>query len=306
MSETLWPDDIPYPVMEDAAGILDLAGAGQGRFRAAGGAGNHLGTVFGGRLLAQALLAAGRTVADMPATSLHAAFLAPGRIDQPIDYDVVVLRDSRRFANRQVLARQDGILLFTAMAAFHAPEEGYAHQQAIMPDVPPPEAVMPLQLYMAENEARVDGAAMRNFGGATPIELRPVAPESFFFRRSAEPRTFWFRMASAAPVDDAAGQQCLLAFASDYWLAGVAAIPHAFPTNGRALMISSMDHAIWFHGPARCEEWLLHHTVSPAAGDGLGLGLGQIFRRDGRLVATTAQECLLRRLNEGRAGGASE
>ena len=285
------------PTHEAARDILRLEKDGVGSFRARGGTKNHIGTIFGGRLIAQALCAAGDSVADMPLTSLHAYFLAAGQIDKPIDYRVTRLRDSRRFANRQIIAEQDGQTIFTAMAQFHAPEDGFVHQHSNMPDVPSPEAVMPLQFYVRENEGRIDMSAIRNFSGATPIELRPIDPDSYFLTRTDRPRTFWFRLPSASEIDDPRTHQYLLAYASDYWLGGAAAIPHVFPTNGRELLISSLDHALWFHRPVRCDRWLLHHTSSPSASDGVALTKGEIFDREGRLVASSAQECLLRRLS---------
>jgi acyl-CoA thioesterase-2 len=232
----------------------------------------------------------------MPLTSLHAYFLAPGQVDRPVRFQVTSLRDSRRFANRQVAVWQGDTQVFTLMAQFHAPEDGFAHQHVAMPDVPPPEAVMPLQQYVQQNAAAIDLSAVSNFQGATPIELRPIAADSYFMERSSAPRNFWFRLSSAGAIVDPRLHQCLLAYCSDYWLGGVAAIPHVFPTNGKELLISSMDHAMWFHRSVRCDQWLLHHTISPSATDGLALTRGMIFDRAGRLVASTAQECLLRRL----------
>lgn len=290
--------DVEMPTHHRAADILALRGNGPDRFSADPGATNHLGTVFGGRLIAQALAAAVRTVEALPVSSLHAYFLAPGLTSLPLDYRVLRLRDSRRFANRQVTAFQDGQAIFTLMCEFHAAEQGFSRQSAVMPPVPPPEQVAPVQHFVRDREAELDVAAIRNFASALPVELRPVAPEAYFMQRKEQPeRAFWLRQPSAAEIDDPRLHQCLLAFASDYWLAGVAAVPHVFPTNSRELLISSLDHAIWFHRPLRCDDWLLHHTVSPSASDGLGLSLGQLFDRQGRLVASTAQECLLRRLD---------
>jgi acyl-CoA thioesterase-2 len=285
-------------VHESGASILNLApGSGRDIFVADSGKGNHLGTVFGGRLVAQSLCAAVRTVEDMPLTSLHACFMAPGQTGVPLEYRVARLRDSRRFANRQVTAHQDGRLVFMLLCQFHAPEGGFAHQAAPMPSVPPPELVAPVQHYVRENEAKLDPAAAYNFRGKLPIEIRPVEPDSYFKARPPEPgRAFWFRLPGAGALTDPRLHQCLLAFASDYWLAGVSATPHEFPTNSRALLISSLDHALWFHGPLDPDAWFLHHTNSPSAGDGLGFATGRIFDRTGRLVASTAQECLLRRL----------
>lgn len=288
-------DDVP--TQEAASDMLMLTPAGADRFVGEGGASNHHGTVYGGRLAAQSLLAAMETVEALPASSLHAYFLAPGRSGPPIEYRVVRLRDSRRFANRQVTALQGGTPIFTLICEFHAVEEGFHHQAVGMPDVPPPEEVAPIQHFVREREAELDLAAIRNFTDLLPIEMRPIAPEEYFLQRPERPaRAFWFRQPSAAAIADPRLQQCLLAFGSDYWLAGVAAVPHFFPTNSDRFLITSLDHAVWFHRPARCDEWLLHYTFSPTAGDGLGLALGQIFDREGRLVASTAQESLLRRL----------
>ena len=282
---------------EPISDVLDVTQSGPDRFTGSAGARNHIGSVFGGRLLAQALLSAMRTVEALPASSFHAYFLAPGRTDVPLDYQVTRLRDSRRFANRQVTVRQNGQMIFTMMAEFHAVEEGFVHQNASMPVVPPPEEVASIQHFVRERAAELEQAVTHNFAAALVIEMRPIAPETYFLARPAEAaRSFWFRQSGAAAVEDSRLQQCLLAFASDYWLGGASAIPHFLPTNSGEFLITSMDHSMWFHRPARCEEWMLHQTASPSASDGLGLSRGQIFDRDGRLIASTAQECLLRRL----------
>lgn len=222
---------------------------------------NHLGTVFGGRLVAQALAAATRTVANMPATSLHAYFLAPARTSLPFDIRVDRLRDSRRFANRQVTIHQEGVRVFVLACQFHAPEQGFEHQAAAMPEVPPPEDVPTLQQFVRAHREELDISAIHNFSGELPVEMRPLNPESYFFGRPERPeRDFWFRLPSAAAVTDPRLQHCLLAYASDYWLAGVAASTHAFPTNGERLLISSLDHALWLHRPVRCQECLMRGT----------------------------------------------
>ena len=280
---------------ETARTILAVDRVAGDLFRAGSGPENHMGSVFGGRLLGQALRAAIETVSEMPVTSLHAYFLAAGRVGEPIHYRVVRLRDSRRFANRQVTATQGDRTIFTLMCQFHTPEPGFSHTFAQMPDVPPPEEVEPIQAFVQAERARLDEAVVRNFAGRLPIEIRPFAPEAYLLARPARAeRSFWFRHTGAETLDDPRLQQCMLAFASDYWLTGVSAIPHLVPTNGDHLLMSSLDHAVWFHGPVRCDEWLLHATRSPAAGDGLTLSHGEIFDRSGRLVASTSQEALLR------------
>jgi acyl-CoA thioesterase II len=284
------------PFERQAAGeILALDALGPARFVGGTGPKNHQGTVYGGHLLGQALRAASATVETMPVSSLHAYFLAAGEVGAPIEYRVDRLRDSRRFANRQVAAWQGDRRIFTLMCEFHMPEHGHSHSFAQMPPVPDPEGVAPIQDFVREHAAELDEAIVRNFAGALPIEMRPIAPADYLLRRSPVPqRDFWFRMSSAAGISEPVAHQCLLAFASDYWLVGVSAIRHVVPTNGAHLHMSSLDHAMWFHAPVRCDEWLLHHTHSPFAGDGLSLSLGRIFDSSGRLVASTAQEALIR------------
>lgn len=280
---------------QSAEDILALDPLGLDRFVAGTGPKNHQGTVYGGHLLGQALRAASATVETMPVSSLHAYFLAAGKVGTPIEYRVDRLRDSRRFANRQVHAWQGDRRIFTLMCEFHTPEHGRSHSFAPMPSVPDPDSIAPVQDFVRDHVADLDAAVVRNFSGALPIEIRPVAPADYLLRRPAVPqRDFWFRMSSSIGIGDPIAHQCLLAFASDYWLVGVSAIPHVVPTNGAHLHMSSLDHAMWFHGPVRCDEWLLHHTHSPFAGDGLSLSLGRIFDSNGRLVASTGQEALIR------------
>lgn len=291
------PNDAEGAARASGREILTLEAIGEDRFTGSVGDLNHSGSVYGGRVVAQALMSAIRTVEAMPPTSLHSYFLAPTRALEPIEYHVSRLRDSRRFANRQVTAMQGGKAVSTLLCQFHAPEEGFIHQAVQMPDVPPPEALPPLQRFVQEHRERLDAATIRNFSGALPIEMRVVEPERFFLdRRRSAVRDFWLRAPDAAGLDDPRAHACLLAYAGDYWLAGVAAAPHTLPTSSDELLISSLDHAMWFHGPVRSGQWFLHHTRSPVAGDGLGMTHGEIFDRDGRLVASTAQECLLRSL----------
>lgn len=296
--------DEAMPTLSTADAILSLTATLPDRFAGHSGEANHAGSAFGGQMIAQSLVAAIRTVDVLPLSSLHAYFLAPAQASDPLELRVERLRDSRRFANRQVCVFQRATRVLTLACQFHAPEEGFEHQAASMPDVPPPEAVTDLQSFVQANAGRLDVAAIRNFSGALPVELRPIDPGAYFLDRPEQPRRdFWFRLPSAAGIDGPRLQQCLLAYASDYWLAGVAAVPHAFPTNGQELLLSSLDHAVWFHRPVRCDGWLLHHTVSPTAQDGLGLAQGLIFDRSGALVATTMQETLVRRLHPRTDGG---
>jgi len=304
MSPNHVAEDLPL-TRDTAQDILDVTIVGPDDFRFNSGSGNHLGNVHGGRLIGQSLYAAMLTVERMPATSVQGNFLAAGRIGRPIEYHVERLRDSRRFANRQVIARQDGQAIFVALCEFHDPEPGFTHQDAVMPDVPAPESLVPLQHFVRDNAAQIAEAAISNFSGPLPIEMRVIEPERYLIRRARKPRRlFWFRLPSAAAISDPRLHQCLIAFSSDYWLAGVAAVPHGLPTNNPELIISSLNHAIWFHRPGRCDEWLLHHTTGPTAGDGIGHSQGHIYDRTGRLLASTAQSGLLR-VTAGKAAGAA-
>lgn len=253
--------------------------------------------IFGGKLLGEALLAAVESCTDMPVSSFHAYFLLRGNRDLPVEYRVEVLRDSRRFANRMVSAVQGDAKLMTLMCEFHVPEDGFAHQLLVMPDVPAPETLPPLQTFVQDHADRLDPAIVHNFKSDLPVDMRVVDPEAFMTERGPARRGFWFRIPAAMDGKDGRYAQCLLAYASDYWLAGVGAIPHMVPTNSADLLLTSLDHAMWFHRAVPLDDWLFYDTDSPSAGDGLALGMGRIYARDGTLIASTAQEALMRRLN---------
>lgn len=278
--------------------ILGLEQGDGGHFKSTNADRNYSGSLYGGQLICQALVAACKTVESWPVSSMHCYFLAPTSIEQAIDYHVETLRDGRSFAQRQVVAKQSGKVVFHLICSFHKGEEGFEHQQGVMPDVPAPENVQPLNEFVSENRSRLPDAAVRNFSERSlHVEIRPVDPGSYFFqRRETTERNFWLRLRDAQSIDDVRMQQCLLAYCSDYWLAGCGAIPHTVPTNSDELRISSLDHAMWFHRPGRCEDWLLYQTSSLSAQDGRSIANGNIFDRQGRLLATTAQDALLRRL----------
>lgn len=280
-----------------AAQLLDLTEIGPLRFRNRHNHINHSNGLFGGQVMAQALAAATRTVADRPAHSLHGYFIRGGSIDLPVDYAVEAVRDGRRFATRAVVASQAGRIIFQMHCSFHDPEPGFEHRPDMPSDIPDPETLMSLRAFVAANADRLAPAAVRNYGAPFPFELRPIDPEAILVHGLDAPRRdFWTRMPSAAGIDDARLQQCLLTSLSDYWLAGVAAGQHILATTSQSFLITSLDHAIWFHRPVRADEWLLYRTDSPAAQQGRGLARGSLFDRQGRLVASTAQEALMRLL----------
>ena len=280
----------PTHTMAQLVTQLQLEPRGVDQFQ---GASEDIGTgrVFGGQVLGQALVAACRT-ATSPIHSLHAYFLLPGDHHQPIDYLVERVRDGRSFATRRVVAQQKGRTIFTMMASFHAPEAGsFSHQHA-MPPAPPPEG-LPNETALRQAQAHQLPAGWRG-ERLPPIEYRAVNPVDLLHPapRPADIQ-LWLR-ACAAVSDDPVMHRALLAYASDHGLLRAALLPHGLSFMQPALRGASLDHAMWFHRPARVEEWLLFACESPSAQAGRGLSRALIYAADGTLVASTAQEALLR------------
>ncbi len=254
------------------------------------------GTVFGGQVLGQALSAATQTVpGDRVVHSLHAYFLRPGDVSRPIIYDVDRIRDGSSFTTRRVVAIQNGEAIFNLAASFQKEEVGFEHQDE-MPAAPDPES-------LPTEEER-----MKRIAHLIPSKLRERTPKErpFDLRRTDEPedpvspsaapprRMVWFR--SAAPLtDDLALHRCLLAYVSDFAFVTTALLPHGVGWLTPGMQVASLDHVMWFHQPFRVDQWLLHVIDSPAMHGARGLVRGRIFSRDGRLVASTSQEGLLRR-----------
>jgi acyl-CoA thioesterase-2 len=245
--------------------------------------------VFGGQVAAQALVAATRTV-DEPGRevhSLHAYFLRPGDPRIPILYEVDRIRDGRSFTTRRVTAIQHGKAIFNLSASFHTAEEGFVHGTGI-PDVPDPETLPSTRALL---EAEGIDLGMTFIG--SQIELRWVTPLPTERNRPLPPRQLvWFR-ANGVFGDDPVLHRCLLTYASDLTLLDTTLLPHGVGWQHDVEM-ASLDHAIWFHGDFRADEWLLYEQDTPAATQGRGLARGLVFRRDGALVATVIQEGLLR------------
>lgn len=251
------------------------------------------GRVFGGQVIGQGLQAAQRSVEEKIAHSLHAYFMRPGNEDYPITYRVVRDFDGGSFATRRVIAMQRGVPILSMTASFQRMEEGLHHQDA-MPDVPPPEE---LKSEQELRRARIDEIpeAMRPFFlRRRPIEIRPVAARDWLDPKEAPPLSHsWFRAIAPLP-DDPALHRAVLSFASDMSLLGTSSLPHAVSWFTPNFQSASLDHAVWLHEPFRADEWLLYATDSPWAGHARGFNRGRIFTRDGRLVASTAQEGLMR------------
>jgi acyl-CoA thioesterase II len=244
--------------------------------------------VYGGQVLGQALQAAYATVdADRVVHSLHAYFLRRGDYDAPIVYFVDRSRDGHSFTSRRVTAIQHGEQIFNCSASFQRAEPGFEHQLA-MPRVPPPESLDP-----AASASFLDSLAprVRKFAYERPIEFRrvpaPALPDD------APRQCLWIRMCDRLPDDDRL-HRCLLAYASDFHLLGTALIRHEANLAAGTLVIASIDHAMWFHHPPRMDEWLLYAADSPSAAGARGFARGSLFTRAGVLVASTAQEGLVR------------
>ncbi|QMW22420.1 acyl-CoA thioesterase [Sandaracinobacteroides saxicola] len=252
--------------------------------------------LFGGQVLAQALTAATHTVEDRGVHSLHGYFLRAGKADSPVIYQVDRTRDGGRFSTRRVTAVQQGQPIFHMECGFHAAEEGFDHATPIAPGIPGPEMLDDLPTLATKWADRLPDWLIRRWSAPErPIEVKPVDPTQFLQKPEAAPRrTLWIRLPSAATANDGPDQACLLAYLSDYWLAGTAAMPHTLPMPSPSLFMASLDHAMWFHRPARADDWLLFDCDSPSAQSGRGLARGSIHDRHGRLIASTAQEALLR------------
>jgi acyl-CoA thioesterase-2 len=251
------------------------------------------GRLFGGQVAAQSLAAAGQTVDGVPAHSLHGYFLRPGDPAVPVVYSVDRIRDGRSFTTRRVVAQQHGKAIFNMAVSFHVAEDGYNHQQA-MPATPPPTSV-PSRTDWAQKLADQIPAQFREWAGRRgPIETRHVNPPTFISREPCEgPMQVWLKAVAPLP-DDPFIHQCVLAYASDLSLLDAIVQPHGRVGHLGALMTASLDHAVWFHRPMRADQWLLYYQDSPAAFGARGLARGTMYTEAGELVASTAQEALVR------------
>jgi acyl-CoA thioesterase-2 len=249
--------------------------------------------VFGGQVLAQSVIAASRTVDEGIIHSLHAYFLRAGDATAPIVYDVDRNRDGRSFKSRRVVAIQHGRPIFTLAASFQLEQEGLDHQFE-MPDVPMPED-LPSESNVSEQQLQqVPQLLRRWFTRTGPFDFRPVKKVDVFNPRPQPPRQdIWFRLNEKIDAPDLM-HRALMAYASDFHLVGTATLPHGISFIQDDLTMASLDHAMWFHRPARVDDWLLYSCDSPSSSGGRGLARGSIYDRSGRLVASAAQEGMIR------------
>ena len=276
-------------VLPDLLGLLDLEDIEVNVFR---GRSPHdeRQRVFGGQVAGQALVAAGRTVGpERPIHSLHAYFLRPGDPAIPILYDVDRVRDGRSFTTRRVVAIQHGQVIFQLSASFHVDEPGFDHA-APMPDVPAAEGLPTLQ----ERVQAMGDDVPYWFTRPRPIDTRYVQePWRTPQQGEREPsQQVWMRADGRLP-DDPMLHACVVAYASDMTLLDSVLLPHRGELTP-AMMMASLDHAMWFHRPFRADEWFLYDQESPSAAGARGLARGSIYRPDGVLAVSVVQEGLIR------------
>jgi len=250
--------------------------------------------VFGGQVVAQALVAASRTVVgSRPPHSLHAYFLLGGDPAVPIVYEVERIRDGGSFTTRRVKAIQHGRAIFAMSVSFHDDEPGLAHAQA-MPDLPGPEDLPDAREALAGGRAIVPEPMLAYFTQTWPISLRIVEIERYTSRMPQAPRFHVWMKASDRLPDDPALHRAVLAYASDMTLLDATLIAHGRTVFDADIQSASLDHALWFHRPFRADEWLLYAQDSPGTAGGRGFARGSLFARDGSLVASVVQEGLIR------------
>jgi acyl-CoA thioesterase-2 len=249
--------------------------------------------VFGGQVVGQALTAASYTVQGREVHSLHAYFLVAGDVNAPIVYEVDVARDGKSFSNRRVVAIQHGQPIFNMTVSFQVPEQGLEHS-APMPQVPGPEGLADARELPEEMILKVPEKMRRFLTHERPFHVRPVEPIQVIAPPPAPPVPhIWIRAIDTLP-DDPDLHRNVLAYVSDYQLVATATLPHGIHFAEGNVQMASLDHAMWFHRPFRVDDWLLYVMESPNASGGRGLALGRFFTRDGRLVASTAQEGVIR------------
>jgi len=256
--------------------------------------------LYGGQVVAQALVAATRTVPkDRPAQSLHAYFLRPGDLHLPIIYEVERIRDGGSFTTRRVQAIQNSVPIFSMMVSFHAPEDGWDHQPA-MPEVPAPEGLTSGTRLFAEWQAGPSEVSpgllgVKVIAERAGIEIRPALDLQSKAGETPGRQRLWIRCTGDRPPPPE-WHTVLLAYASDFDLIGTAKLPHGGYYGQPDMMMASLDHAIWFHRPANFDDWLLYCIDAPTAAAGRAFITGRLYDRAGRLVASTTQEGLMRRL----------
>ncbi|WP_210724054.1 acyl-CoA thioesterase II [Leifsonia sp. PS1209] len=251
-----------------------------------------LGRVFGGQVLAQSIVAASRTVPDGRAIhSMHGYFLRPGDVNLPITFSVDRIHDGRSFSTRRTQAYQSGQPILSMIASFQDEDEGLTHQVEMPTDIPDPETLP----NSADSLESVEHPVAQYWASERPFDIRHITSPIYLTvdGEHVAHQAVWFRSIGALP-DDPDLHRAALAYASDYTIMESVMRRHGVAWATPGLRAASLDHAMWWHRPARVDEWLLYVQESPSASGGRGLALGRIFSRDGRLVASVAQEAMVR------------
>jgi acyl-CoA thioesterase-2 len=281
-----------HPILKDLLHLLELERIEDNIFR---GESRDIGSprVFGGQVLGQALSAASYTVEGLDVHSLHAYFLRAGDVNAHIVYDVDRARDGRSFSNRRVVAIQHGRPIFNMTVSFQKPEEGLEHQTK-MPDVPGPDGLADVRVIAEDSIDQIPEKMRRYLTDERPFEVRPVEQIKLVSPKKTEAvRHIWVKSIDPLPASLDLHRN-LLAYLSDYQLIATSTLPHGIHFEHGNVQLASLDHAMWFHRPFRLDEWMLYSMQSPNASGARGLALGQFFTREGVLVASTAQEGLVR------------
>ncbi|MBY3219771.1 MULTISPECIES: acyl-CoA thioesterase II [Rhizobium] len=251
--------------------------------------------VFGGQVIGQALMAAQRTIdSERFVHSLHAYFMRPGDPSVPIIYQAERIRDGSSFNTRRVVAIQHGKAIFALSASFQVEEPGFEHQIA-MPEVEMPEALLGEQQIKEQYLAHAPEAIRKYWQRERPIEIRPVSLTHYFSDRKLDPKQdVWVRATGPVP-DDRLYQAAVLAYLSDMTLLDTSLYAHGTSIFDQSLQVASLDHSMWFHKPCKLDDWLLYTQDSPSASGARGLTRGSLFTRSGSLIASVAQEGLIRK-----------
>ena len=290
--KTFWKMTYSNNTIEELLQLMELEQLEVNLFR---GESRDIGTsrVFGGQVLAQSIIAASRTVDEGAIHSLHSYFLRAGDAEAPIVYNVERNRDGRSFKSRRVVAIQHGRPIFTLAASFQLEQEGLEHQFE-MPDVPRPEELSSESDIPEDRLEQITPLLRRWFSRTGPFDFRPVKKVDVFHPKAQAPfKNIWFRLSEKIDAPDQI-HRALMAYASDFHLVGTATLPHGISFIQDDLLMDSLDHGMWFHRPARVDDWLLYSCDSPSSSGGRGLARGLIYDRDGRLVASTIQEGMIR------------
>ena len=280
------------PVLGDLLKLMQLRRIDENVFE---GDSHDIGTpqVFGGQVLGQALAAAGQTVDGRATHSIHAYFLRRGDVSEPITYTVDRARDGGSFSNRRVVASQRGKPIFNMAASFQVHEPGLEHQLP-MPDVPGPDGLRDRGDIEPEVLAQFHEKMRAYLTRKRPFHVRPLHRTNLLKPEKMDPVKYvWIKAVDKLP-DDPLLHQVLFTYVSDYELLGTATLPHEIVFTDANVKMASLDHAVWFHRPFRVDEWLLLAFDSPAAAGARGLARGTVYTRNGQLVASGAQEGLIR------------